>query len=391
VALNIGSKEILQCDRYILAMFLSLSSTESTSPLYSANISSQNLLSKLYATPCPSQALEQIEALQNPGYNTNSHYDCVVSSAPDAVATAYKVVAGAGTVALGMLALAGAPAIALALPAAAIIYATIMTSGMQITIGSSLKNVNNEAALAAIHNGVDQIEDMCIGMLTGTVLPTAAGAVKDMYDGFKLLGKAFTSTAPVCNYSLSVYSKPFISTGGSGTVSVIAGAGCSWTAAAGVSWISVTSGSSGSGNGTITYSVTANSSSQQRTGSITVEDKSFTIIQAGTSNQTGSFDGDWEGTYDGIHTYTSGNTYEYVDEPLNLHIDGTVITGGSPSLGTGTIDASGNGTWTGQYSPFIFTGTFTTTGFAEGTWTMTIPGSGGQAGTGSGTWTATRQ
>jgi len=389
VNIEIGQEELYQCDAYILAMYANLSDVPFYS--YSVNLSAENTFSKLNILPCRSEAFDQIQALQGTGgYTDNSHYECVASSAPDAVATAYYVVAGAGTVALGMLALAGAPAIALAVPAAAIIYATIMTSGMQITIGASLKNINNSAAVSAIHNGVDQIEDMCIGMLTGQVLPSTAGAVKDMYDGFKMLGKAFTSSAPACSYYLSEYSKPFISAGGNGTLSVTAGTGCSWSAISQAAWITVITGISGSGNGTISYSVKVNNTSQQRTGSIKVEDKYFTITQAGTGSQTGSFDGEWEGTFDGIHTYTSGGTYEYVDEPLSLSIDGTVITGGSPSLGTGTIDASGNGTWTGQYSPFIFTGTFSADGTASGTWTCTIPGNGMQSGYGSGTWSATR-
>ena len=396
VTLNIGSKEMLQCDRYILAMFSALSSMEVSPSLHSQNISSQDILSKLNAVPCPSEALAQFEELQNPGgYSDNSHYDCVVSSVPDAIAAAYKVVAGAGTAALGILALAGAPAIALALPSAAIIYATVMTSGMQITIGSSLKNIDNKAALAAIHAGVDQIEDMCTGMLVGTVLPHAAGAVKDIYNGFKSLSQAFISTpATDCSYSLSEYSKPFISSGGSGSVSVIAAAGCTWTAASEAAWITVTSGSSGSGNGTVAYSVKANSSNQQRTGSINIADKMFTITQEGSVNQSGSFNGDWAGTFNGIYTGLSGSTWEYKDQQLSLTIWGTKIYGGAPSLGSGNIDASGNAAWgnTGERnSSFSFTGTFSSDGSASGTWTQTILSYGQLSGSGQGTWTATRQ
>jgi len=393
VDIAISSEELLQCDRFILGMFFNLSSSGISSSLYSADNLSPDMLSKLYAVPCASEAFNQIEALQNPGYTNNSHYDCVASAAPDAVAAAYYVVAGAGTVALGIMALAGAPAIALALPAAAVIYATIMTSGMQITIGASLKNINNSAAVAAIHNGLDQAEDLCIGMLTGAVLPGASGAVKDIYDGMNLLGKAFISTAPSCSYSLSEYSKSFISTGGSASISVTAGSGCSWSAISQAAWITVITGISGSGNGTVTYSVKVNSTSQQRTGSIKVEDKIFTITQAGSGSQTGSFDGNWEGTFDGLHTYTGGSTYEYVDEPLSLTINGSVITGGSPAMGQGTIDALGNAEWTGSpnFTPFVFTGKFNLDGTASGTWEYTIPGTGPQSGTASGTWTAEKQ
>jgi hypothetical protein len=232
-------------------------------------------------------------------------------------------------------------------------------------------------------------------MLVGTVLPNTAGAVKDMYDGFKSLGEAFVSSAPDCSYSLSEYSKPFISTGGSGSVSVIAAVGCTWTATSGATWITVTSGNNGSGNGTVGYSVKANTSSQQRTGSIKIEDKNFTITQAGGTNQAGVFDGNWVGTFNGLHTYISGNTYEYKNEAMAVSIKGTVVTAQGPILGTGSIDGYGNATWQptsgSSFTPFIFTGTFTSGGSASGTWSYTIPGTGGQSGTGSGTWTMTKQ
>ena len=55
--------------------------------------------------------------------------------------------------------------------------------------------------------------------------------------------------------------------------------GCSWTAASNASWITVTSGSSGSGNGTVGYSVAANTGAA-RTGTLTVAGSTFTVSQA---------------------------------------------------------------------------------------------------------------
>ncbi|MFC2099961.1 GH25 family lysozyme, partial [Candidatus Bipolaricaulota bacterium] len=64
-----------------------------------------------------------------------------------------------------------------------------------------------------------------------------------------------------CSYSISPGSESFSSSGGTGSVSVTAASGCSWTASSNDSWINITSGSSGSGNGTVSYSVSSNSSS----------------------------------------------------------------------------------------------------------------------------------
>jgi len=82
-----------------------------------------------------------------------------------------------------------------------------------------------------------------------------------------------------CTYSISPASKAFTSSGGSGTVGVTAPSGCSWTAASNKSWIAITSGSSDNGNGTVHYSVSANSSKSLRTGTMTIAGKIFTIEQ----------------------------------------------------------------------------------------------------------------
>ncbi|HEX9004445.1 MAG TPA: right-handed parallel beta-helix repeat-containing protein, partial [Blastocatellia bacterium] len=51
------------------------------------------------------------------------------------------------------------------------------------------------------------------------------------------------------------------------TVTVVAPGGCAWTAVSNSPFITVTGGASGSGNGTVTYNVTANPGTQPRTGS----------------------------------------------------------------------------------------------------------------------------
>ena len=67
--------------------------------------------------------------------------------------------------------------------------------------------------------------------------------------------------------------------GGSGSVGVTAGAGCAWTAAGNVAWITVTP-SGGTGTGTVSYSVAANTGTA-RTGTVTIAGQTFTVNQAG--------------------------------------------------------------------------------------------------------------
>ena len=83
----------------------------------------------------------------------------------------------------------------------------------------------------------------------------------------------------ICTYSISHANKSFDSTGGSGSVSVTTQSGCSWTAVSNATWITITSGSSGSGNGTVYYSVFANTGSSSRIGTMTIAGKTFTVTQ----------------------------------------------------------------------------------------------------------------
>ncbi|HSK70319.1 MAG TPA: BACON domain-containing carbohydrate-binding protein, partial [Pyrinomonadaceae bacterium] len=102
---------------------------------------------------------------------------------------------------------------------------------------------------------------------------------------------------PPCSYSLSPSSFSISAGGGNSGFNVNAGAGCSWTASSGVSWITITAGSLGSGNGTVNYSVTPNAGSP-RSGTITVSGQIYTINQAGiTSRKAFDFDGDGRTDY----------------------------------------------------------------------------------------------
>jgi hypothetical protein len=73
-----------------------------------------------------------------------------------------------------------------------------------------------------------------------------------------------------------------------GTIQVMAGTGCEWRATENTSWLTITSGSSGSGNGRIEYRVAANTGGA-RTATITAAGKTFTIAQAAAPPPACSF------------------------------------------------------------------------------------------------------
>ena len=87
-----------------------------------------------------------------------------------------------------------------------------------------------------------------------------------------------TPPPPPCTYTISPTEASYGRSGGSGSVTITAAAGCAWTAASNASWITVTSGASGSGNGTVTYSV-ASIKPKRRTGTVTIAGQTFTVNQ----------------------------------------------------------------------------------------------------------------
>lgn len=129
--------------------------------------------------------------------------------------------------------------------------------------------------------------------ITGTLTPTSIGSKsatisissndpKKPTVNVKLSGKA---KSPSCTYSISPSSQQFDGSGGDGNVNVTAPTGCSWTATSKASWITITSGSSGTGNGTVAYTVVANSSTSQRTGTMTIAKQTFTVTQSGSGGR----------------------------------------------------------------------------------------------------------
>lgn len=87
-------------------------------------------------------------------------------------------------------------------------------------------------------------------------------------------------TVPSCDYTLSAQS---ISVGAdtiTGNVDVSGTTGCSWTAISNAAWISITSGASGSGNGTVRYSVAAITGATSRTGTLTIAGQTLTFNQS---------------------------------------------------------------------------------------------------------------
>ena len=88
-----------------------------------------------------------------------------------------------------------------------------------------------------------------------------------------------------CTYSISPTNANFTASGGTGSLSVSTQAGCPWTASSGATWMTITSGSSGTGNGTVHYSIASNTGGS-RTSSSTIAGQVFTVAQSGATTYT---------------------------------------------------------------------------------------------------------
>jgi phage tail protein X len=121
---------------------------------------------------------------------------------------------------------------------------------------------------------------------TGTVTPVRSGYT------FSPAGRSYSDVianrvvqdyvgaSNGCTYNIAPSLQTFVEAGGAGSVTVTAGAGCAWSAASQSAWIVINSGSSGSGNGTVQFTVGANSGST-RTGTLIVAGQTVTVHQEG--------------------------------------------------------------------------------------------------------------
>jgi hypothetical protein len=95
---------------------------------------------------------------------------------------------------------------------------------------------------------------------------------------------SISQAGATCTFALSPTSASMTSVGGAASVGVTAPTGCSWGAVSNSAFITITSGSSGNGPGTVNYGVSANGV-PPRTGTLTIGGQTFTLTQTGTGPQ----------------------------------------------------------------------------------------------------------
>ena len=176
---------------------------------------------------------------------------------------------------------------------------TIGNKEFPVTQGANCQlHVNaSEAQCSGLANDLASSSTVCVGQCQQQYYPACnidpnvcapcvtecQSSMQQAYDScMNQYNISVASCNASCGYALSLTSKSFLSSGGSGTFDVTSAA-CSWTAVSNAppsnKWLQATSGASGTGNGSVGYSVSQNNGTA-RAATLKIADKTFTVSQA---------------------------------------------------------------------------------------------------------------
>jgi hypothetical protein len=217
---------------------------------------------------------------------------------------------------------------------------------VQVDAGCSWTAASNVAWLGVAGVGV--------GSGNGNVTITVSANTGAPRSGTLTIGgRTFTvNQAGSCAASLNPSSATVSAAGGAGpSIAVSIAPGCAWTASTTDSWLNITQGTSGTGNGAVTFAATANTGNV-RTGSLTIAGQTFTVTQPGSCA-------------------TSIN-------PTSQSLPATAGSGSSVA-----VSAAGGCAWTATTSSSWITITGGASATGNGTVTFTVAANSGSARTGT--------
>jgi hypothetical protein len=174
--------------------------------------------------------------------------------------------------------------------------------------------------------------------------PVAPALGPDDLAGLNFIYPSGSTPAPppaTCTFQISPTSNSTAAAAGTtGSVAVTTQAGCAWTATVSSTapFISITSGASGTGNGTVSYSVALNNTTAQRGGTIAIAGQTFTLTQlAATCTYAISPTSAAPGIAGGSATVTVTTNLTTCAWTATTPASFVTITSGASGTGNGTV------------------------------------------------------
>ena len=229
---------------------------------------------------------------------------------------------------------------------------------LEVTVGATTYKGNVfSGGLSASGGSADTINNvenvwLATGVTAGTPVTVRVRATALNGDG--ILGDADTTDqhfalvvfnfneGPVCEFTLNPTSANYTAAGGSDSVSVMTDVACNWSASSNNSWIQIGGTPVGPGNGSVNYSVSANSG-PARNGSMTIAGLSFPVTQASGCTAITVSPGTLPNGDVGIpysqNLMVEGGTPGYTlsvsgNLPTGISLVGTALTGTPTTAGT---------------------------------------------------------
>jgi hypothetical protein len=166
------------------------------------------------------------------------------------------------TIALSVASAAGAASVEVT-AGSGCAWHSVSSSGWITVISGSSGSSDGTVVLAVTANTSSVARTGTVAIAGRTVTVTQAGAP--------------------CTFTLTTSAVSIGSNAGTASVGISGVAGCTWNAVSSADWITITGGSSGTGNGTMTLGVTANATSAARMATLTVAGGTLTVTQAAAS------------------------------------------------------------------------------------------------------------
>jgi hypothetical protein len=208
-----------------------------------------------------------------------------------------------------------------------------LTASVTTSSGCSWTATSNATGWITVNSGSSGTGNGTVGYTVAANTSTGART-----GTLTVAGKTVTiDQSGTCSFTVSPMSQSPAAAGGSFTSTVTTATGCVWGTASNAAWITVSSGTSGSGNGSVVYAVAANTSTASRTGTLMIAGKTVTVTQAGvgcnfTVTPVSFTVAKSGGSYSATVTTTSGCNWTSVS-----HVSWITIPAGASGTGNGTV------------------------------------------------------